>query len=114
VETLWIIVRIVVVAIIVVTVAGISKASPQLGAVLLSLPIISILAFLFSWLQHHDLSAVSRMARNTLVLVPLGLPFFLPFAFANRLGWNFWVCLASGIVLASTAIMTWVVFTASR
>ena len=72
------IVRVALVAVIVVSVAEISKRSPRLGAVLLSLPIVSILAFLFSWVQHHDLPAISRMAKDTLVLVPLGLPFFIP------------------------------------
>jgi len=113
-ELLWNVLRVVVVAVIVVTVAGISKGSPRLGAVLLSLPIMSILAFQFSWLQHHDLPAVSRMARDTLVLVPLGLPFFIPFALADRFGWNFWCCMAAGIVLASLAIVTWLAFSTNR
>jgi hypothetical protein len=113
-ELLWNVLRVVVVAVIVVTVAEISKRSPRLGAVLLSLPIMSILAFLFSWVQHHDLPSVSRMARDTLVLVPLGLPFFVPFAFADRLGWDFWACMAVGVLLASTAIVTWLALSTSR
>lgn len=99
-ELIWNVVRVAVVAVIVVAVAEISKRSPRLGAVLLSLPIMSILAFQFSWWQHHDLPSLSRMARDTLVLVPLSLPFFIPFVLAERLGWSFWGCLAAG--LAST------------
>ncbi len=106
--------RVVVVAIIVVTVAEISKRFPRLGAVLLSLPIMSILAFQFSWFQHRDLPALSRMARDTLVLVPLGLPFFAPFALAQRLGWNFWACLAAGILLATLTIGAWLLLYPSR
>ena len=106
--------RVFVVAIIVVAVAEISKRSPRLGAVLLSLPIMSILAFQFSWLQHRDLPALSRMARDTIVLVPLGLPFFVPFALAQRLGWNFWACLAAGILLATLTIGAWLLLSPSR
>jgi len=113
-ELLWTVLRVVVVAVIVVTVAAILKRSPRLGAVLLSLPIMSILAFLFSWVQHHDLPSVSRMARETLILVPLGLPFFVPFAFADRLGWNFWACMAVGVILASTTIVTWLALSTGR
>ena len=40
-----------------------------------------------------------RLARETLVLVPLGLPFFIPLAFASRLGLGFWPALGAGIVL---------------
>ncbi len=113
-ELLGNVLRVVVVAIIVVAVAEISKRSPRLGAVLLSLPIMSILAFQFSWFQHRDLPALSRMARDTLVLVPLGLPFFVPFALAQRLGWNFWACLAVGILLATLTIGAWLLVVANR
>ncbi len=104
---LWNAVRIVVVALIVVAVAEVSKRSPRLGAVLLSLPIVSMLAFLVSWLQHRDLPAISKMAQDTLVLVPLGLPFFVPLALAARLGWSYWAALAAGTLLASLSISGW-------
>jgi predicted Kef-type K+ transport protein len=113
-ELLWNVLRVAIVAVIVVTVAEVSKRSPRLGAVLLSLPIMSVLAFQFSWFQHHDLPSVSRMARDTLVLVPLGLPFFLPFALADRLGWNYWSCLVVGLALATAGIGTWLTLTANR
>jgi hypothetical protein len=47
--------------------------------------LVSILAFAPSWSKDHDLRSISRMAKETLILVPLGLPFFLPLAFADRL-----------------------------
>ena len=113
-ELLWNVLRVVIVAIIVVTVAEVSKRSPRLGAVLLSLPIMSILAFQFSWFQHRDLPALSRMARDTLVLVPLGLPFFIPFAFAQQLGMGFWACFGLGIVLAAVTIGAWLMMTGAQ
>jgi len=103
----WNILRVVIAAATVVAVAEFSKRYPRYGALLLSLPIVSILAFLLSWFQHRDLSAVSRLARETLVLVPLGLPFFLPFAFATRLGLDFWSSMAIGLFLASLTIGAW-------
>jgi hypothetical protein len=104
---LWNVLRVALVALIVVTVAEVSKRSPRLGAVLLSLPIVSILAFLFSWIQHRDLPAISQMAKDTLVLVPLGLPFFIPLACAAHFGWNFWLSLVAGVLLAAISIGTW-------
>ncbi len=103
----WNIVRVGLVAMIIVVVAELSKRFPRYGALLLSLPIMSILAFLVSWFQYHDLSAVSRMARETLVLVPLGLLFFIPFAFASRLGLGFWSCIGAGLLLAGITIVAW-------
>ena len=46
-------------------------------------------ALVMSWQEHRDLPAISRLARETLVLVPLGLPFFVPLAFAQRFGLDF-------------------------
>jgi hypothetical protein len=42
-----------------------------------------------------------------MILVPLGLPFFVPFAMANRTGLLFWPSFAVGILLASLTIGTW-------
>lgn len=83
---------------------------PSAGALLLTLPLVSILAFVMSWQQQHDLPAISRLARETLVLVPLGLPFFLPLAFAERMGLSFWSATALGLVLASFTIGAWFAF----
>lgn len=103
----WIITKTGIAAVVVVAVSEISQRHPRCGAVLLTLPIVSILAFVMSWHQHHDLPAISRLARETLILVPLGLPFFLPLAFANRLGWGFWPALLAGLALASATIGLW-------
>jgi hypothetical protein len=106
-EMLWNFVRACVVAVTVVAVAELSKRQPRVGALLLSLPIVSILAFMLSWWQHRDLSTVSRLARETLVLLPLGLPLFVPLAFADRLKLSFWPAMATGVALATCTIGIW-------
>jgi hypothetical protein len=92
---------------IVIGVTSVSNRSPRLGGFLLTLPIVSILAFLSTWQQRHDLDAISRLARETLVLVPVGLPFFVPLAFAHRLGLGFWMAFLLGLVLASVTVGLW-------
>jgi len=97
-------------AAVIVAVAEVSKRQPRLGALLLTLPIVSILAFILSWTEHGDLPAISRLARETLILVPLGLPFFVPLVFADRLGLGFWSAFGLGVVLASATIGLWFAF----
>lgn len=94
-------------AVIIAIVSGISERFPRAGALILSLPIVSVLAFAFYWNDHHDLSGVSRLARETLILVPLGLPFFVPLAFSDRLGLDFWPAFLVGVLLASATIALW-------
>jgi hypothetical protein len=102
--------RFVIAAIIIVIVSDLSKRFPRYGALILSLPIVSILAFAMSWQQHRDFSAISQLAKETILLVVLGLPFFLPFAFGPKLGLGFWTAMASGILLASVSVGSWLVY----
>lgn len=92
---------------IIVTVSEISNRYPRLGALLLTLPLVSILAFIMSWTRDHNLQSISTLSRETLILVPLGLPFFLPLPCAERLGIGFWAALILGTVLATLSITTW-------
>ena len=103
----WLITKALIAAVVVVAVTEVAERQPRLGALLLTLPIVSILAFVLLWFQHRDLPAVTRLARETLILVPLGLPFFIPLAFADRWGLSFWTALAAGLVLAMCTIGLW-------
>ena len=109
-DSLWNFVRVLLAAAIIMAVAELSKRFPRSGALLLSLPLMSLLAFAFSWRQHHDLAAISQLAKETLILVPLGLPFFVPLIFAAQLGWGFWTAFAVGTVLASLTTGIWLMF----
>ena len=106
---MWLtIVRGIIAGAIVVGVTEFSKRSPRAGAVLLTLPLVSILAFIMAWNKHRDLPAISTLAKETLILVPLGLPFFLPLAFAGKLGLDFWPAFALGVLLVTIMIGLWI------
>ncbi len=92
---------------VMVAVSELSHRAPRIGVLLLTLPLVSILAFVMSWQRHHDLPAISRLAQETLILVPLGLPFFVPLAFAERLGLGFWSAGGLGVILAAATIGIW-------
>ncbi|GAB5444673.1 MAG: hypothetical protein Fues2KO_50220 [Fuerstiella sp.] len=99
--------RAIIAGLVVAGVSELANRTPRLAALLLTLPIVSIVAFIAVWNKEQDMSTLSRLARETLVLVPLGLPFFVPLAFSERLGLSFWSAFASGIVLASITIGCW-------
>ncbi len=104
---MWGIVRWIVASIILAVVTQVAQKNPRLGAFILTLPILSIIAIVLQWQQNQDLATTSKFARETLVLVPLGLPFFLPLAFADRLGLNFWPAFGIGMLLAICTVGTW-------
>jgi hypothetical protein len=103
----WLLVRAGIAGITVALVSEAAQRRPRLGALLLTLPVISMIAFVMTWTEHHDLRTISRLARETLVLVPLGLPFFVPLAFCERWGLSFWPAFALGVALASVTIAAW-------
>jgi len=102
--------RVVIPVVMILAVSEVSRKSPRLGALLLTLPLVSILAFGAAWSRDHDVKSLSQMARETLILVPLGLPFFVPLAFAERLGLGFWNAIIFGLILASTTIGLWLAY----
>ena len=106
----WTIGRVAIAAVTIAAVSEVGQRFPRLGALLLSLPVIRIIAFTMTWTEHRDLPAIGRLAKETLILVPLGLPFFVPLAFAERLGLGFWSAFALGIVLASMSIAAWLLW----
>lgn len=99
--------RAVIAAIVVASVSELADRFPRMGALLLTLPIVSIVAFIAVWRKEQDTNTISTLARETLVLVPLGLPFFVPLAFSQRLGLGFWGAFAAGVALSSVTIGLW-------
>jgi hypothetical protein len=104
---IWTLVKAIISAAVLVAVAEVSGRFPRLGALLLTLPLVSILAFIMLWTKEGEMTAITQLAREALVLVPLGLPFFIPFAVSNRTGLSFWPSFAVGVLLASITIGLW-------
>lgn len=107
---MWTWIKILIAALVLAAVTNLAPRFPRLGAFVLTLPIVSILAFILAWQKNQDLTVISKLARETLVLVPLGLPVFIPLALAPRLGLSFWWALAAGIALAAVPIGAWLAF----
>lgn len=104
---IWTLVKAVISAAVIMAVAEVSGRFPRLGALLLTLPLVSILAFIMLWSKEGEMTTITQLAKETLVLVPLGLPFFVPFALSNRTGLSFWPSFVVGVLLASITIGLW-------
>ena len=102
--------RAIVAGLVVAGVAEISNRYPRLGALLLTLPILSIVVFVLAWQKNQDIKTISTLSRETLILVPLGLPFFIPMATSQELGISFWPAFVLGLILASVTIGLWFAF----
>ncbi len=88
-------------AVLIVLIAETAKRSTYLGALLASIPVTSVLAFIWVYLDTGDLGKISELSLNVFWLVLPSLALFLLLPFFIKSGWGFWVGLvASGGITA--------------
>ena len=85
--------------IIVALIALIGKKAPAAGALIASLPLISILAMIWLWRDTADIKLLANHAEATFWYVLPSLPMFLLIPWMLRSGHSFWVALSAGIGL---------------
>ena len=72
---------------------------PKIAGFIIALPLASLIAIIFSYVEHNDPEKSITFAKSILVGVPISYLFFLPFFFAKSLGTNFWLIYSIGFVL---------------
>ncbi len=96
--------------IIVSIVSEIAKRSPALGALVASLPVISVLSMIWLWHETKDMERIAAHSESTFWFVLPSLPMFLVFPALLRHGMAFYIALALSCLLTVILylIMIWV------
>jgi len=76
-----------------------ARRAPALGALILSLPLISVLGFIWVWRDTGDTARIAATSESTFWYVLPTLPMFLVIPALLRHGIGFWPALAAGCVL---------------
>ena len=97
----YLVVKILVSAVLVAAVSEIARRSSFLAALLASLPLISVLAFVWLYVETGDAQRVADLAASILWLVVPSLVLFVALPLLLRAGFGFWPSLAAA--LAATA-----------
>jgi hypothetical protein len=84
---------------IIAAASEIAKRSPALGAIILSLPLVSLLAFVWLWRDTADKEAIAALSQSTFWFVLPTLPMFLVLPSLLRNGFSFWFALAISCAL---------------
>lgn len=85
--------------IIIMAVSEIAKRSPAFGALIASLPLVSVLAIIWLWRDTGDTVRIANHAEATFWYVIPSLPMFLVFPWMLRGGIGFWAALGASCVL---------------
>jgi len=86
-------------ALIVAAVSELARRQPAAGALLASLPLVSILGVIWLWRDTHDVKLVASHLEATFWFVLPSLPAFLVVPALLRSGWTFWAALLAGMAL---------------
>ncbi len=85
--------------VIIAVVSEVARRSPTLGALIVSLPLVSILGIIWLWHDTSDAERIAAHAQSTFWYVLPTLPMFLVMPAMLRHGTGFWPTLAASCVL---------------
>ncbi len=95
----YLIIKAAISGVIVALVSDIARRSPGLGALVASLPLVSILGMMWLWRDTSDAERIAAHAQATFWLVLPSLPMFLLVPWLLRAGLGFWPALGLGCLL---------------
>ena len=87
------VVKIAVTVALIVAISEITRRSPLVAAVLASIPLVSVLAMIWLYVETRDAARVAALAESILWLVPPSLVLFLVLPVMLHRGYNFYVSL---------------------
>ncbi len=107
---LYLILKAAISGVIIAIVSEVAKRSPGAGALIASLPLVSVLGMIWLWRDTRDPDRMASHAGATFWYVLPSLPMFLLIPALLKRGVPFWAALASGCVLTIGLYltMTWV------
>jgi len=92
--------KVIISAALIVIISEISKKYQLIGAILASIPLISVMAIVWMYFETKDIESIQTFSKSVFWLVLPSLSFFIVFPLMLKYNLNFWVSF-----LSSTAIM---------
>lgn len=92
-------------ALVIAVATEIAKRHPFFGALVVVLPLTSILAMSWLYAETRDNALVTRFAKDILILLPVSLVFFAPFLLEDRTRFGFIPNLLIGLGSLALAVL---------
>lgn len=108
--SLQIILKVLVSAIIIVAVSEIAKRSSTFAAVLASLPLTSLLAFIFLYVDTRDVQKVAELSHGIIWMIIPSFVLFISLPILLKKGVQFPVALSISVVLTTVAYFLFMTF----
>tara|TARA_R100000027_G_C2251454_1_gene94450 strand:- start:9870 stop:10217 length:348 start_codon:yes stop_codon:yes gene_type:complete len=113
---IYVILKVALSAILIVAISEVAKRSSVFGALIASLPLTSLLALIWLYLDTGDSQKVGALASDILWLVIPSLLFFIALPVLLKGGLSFWWSLlfASLLTIAGYGLTTWIISRLSK
>lgn len=97
-------------AILIAAASEVAKRYPGFGALIASLPLVSVLGMIWLWRDRPDAANMADHAEATFWYVLPSLPMFLLIPALLRAGVSFWIALPAGCALTIMlySLMVWI------
>ena len=107
---LFTVLKVAITAVLVVAIAEVGKRSSALGAIIASLPVTSLLAFIWIYGETGDTAKISALSTSIFWYVLPSLVLFVALPILLGHGYGFWLSLAisSALTFLAYLAMTWV------
>ena len=92
-------IKVAVAATVIVFASWLAGRKPHLAGFITALPIVSIIAIAFSYMDHKDITITASYARSIIIAVPVSWLFFLPFFFTEKWNMGFWISYGLGLMM---------------
>jgi hypothetical protein len=109
VKMLYLLTKALISGVLIAIASEVAKRSPGFGALIVSLPLVSLLAFIWLWLDSGDKEAVASLSQSTFWFVLPSLPLLLVLPALLRNGVSFWPALGMccALTVALYFLMVW-------
>jgi hypothetical protein len=87
-----------------------ARRFPGLGALIVSLPLVSVLSMIWLWHDTQDVEKLAAHSIGTLWFLAPSVPMFVILPAMLRAGWGFWPALLAGCLLTVVLylLMLWI------
>ena len=77
----------------------VARRSPGWGGLIVSLPLVSLLSFIWLWRDTHDPERIAALSTGAFWFFLPSIPLFLVLPALLRSGWGFWTALAAACAI---------------
>lgn len=105
---MYIALKVLLTVLIVITISEVSRRSTIIAGIIASIPLTSLLAIIWIYLETHDIDNIKNLSGNIFLMIPPSLTFFICLPLFIDLKFEFYISVLFSVVI--TAFVYWFYF----